>query len=428
MSESNETPPPAPSSRPDPAREPASQPETAASAESREAGARRGVGVGGAFLIGLLSAGIVGGALALTAPHWLPLLPPARPAAQEAKRAAQAALEARLEALDEQIRQVQGEQAELVRRLEDLPAPAVEAGESAQQHLQRQEQAIDRLSADTTRLDQALAALAARVEAIPRDAPPAQGAADPELAPRLEQLEKSAAEAAAQAEQLRALREAQGGAANEVARLSDRLGKVEDRIGKLEQAAATLQAGEQRGLQVSRATALVVAAARLRQALESGAPYAGELSALAPLAEGNEAAAAALKTLEPQAATGIPSLPALRAGFADMARLAVAADTGAAEPDWIDQALGRLKQIVSVRRTGADVPGDSAEAVIARAEAELAAGRLAAAVDGIARLGGRPAEAASAWLAQARTRLAAIEAVDRLAAEGSAQLTRASRP
>jgi hypothetical protein len=73
-------------------------------------------------------------------------------------------------------------------------------------------------------------------------------------------------------------------------------------------------------------------------------------------------------------------------------------------------------RLVTIRPVGADAEGDHAAARVARAEARLADGDLAGAVAELERLEGAPAAAAAPWLEQARTRLAAENALHSLRA------------
>ena len=78
-------------------------------------------------------------------------------------------------------------------------------------------------------------------------------------------------------------------------------------------------------------------------------------------------------------------------------------------------AVGKLRGLVSLRRVG-DVPGDTTEAKLARAESALHAGDLGKAVDLVKSLPPQTANATSAWLARAEAHLAANRTVDQLAA------------
>ena len=215
---------------------------------------------------------------------------------------------------------------------------------------------------------------------------------------------------------------------------------LEGRIAALEQAASTAS---------DRATgnaALALAVNQLQSALAGQRPVAAELAALSEVAAGDpeaRALSAAIATLTPQAETGVPTLVELRAGFPGIARAVVAASRAEAAatavteaasgaesettPGWLDAAMLKLSELVSVRPVGEDVEGEDAAARVARAEAVLAKGDLAGAVAELDGLTGQAAAAAAPWLAEARARLdaeaalAALQslAVARLAPAGS---------
>ena len=88
----------------------------------------------------------------------------------------------------------------------------------------------------------------------------------------------------------------------------------------------------------------------------------------------------------------------------------------------MSRTLARLSGLVTLRRIGGDIAGDTTEAIIARAEARLGVGDLAAAVAEVAALNGARAEAAASWLGDARVRLAAEAALAELDARAIAAL------
>jgi uroporphyrinogen-III synthase len=83
-------------------------------------------------------------------------------------------------------------------------------------------------------------------------------------------------------------------------------------------------------------------------------------------------------------------------------------------------------RLVTVRPVGDDVRGDTAEARVARAEAALDKGDLAAAVAELDQLEGRPAEAAADWLSRAKARLGADQAVAGLRAQATDLLSQSN--
>lgn len=179
--------------------------------------------------------------------------------------------------------------------------------------------------------------------------------------------------------------------------------------------------------------ATLLAVAQLRGALRGSGPFDASLAALEALAgPGDEAdgdgVAAALAALTPHAATGIATLETLRNRFTPLAeailRAAVAPPGGSPGGTWISRTLARLSGLVTVRRVGGDVAGDTTEAIVARAEARLGVGDLAAAVAEVVALDGAGAEVAASWLGDARARLAAEAALAALDARVIAAMGR----
>jgi len=181
----------------------------------------------------------------------------------------------------------------------------------------------------------------------------------------------------------------------------------------------------------SDATAFMLAVGRLGAALNEGRPFAPELDTLNKLASADPqlaSASPALEALAPHAATGAPSEIRLVAWFPETARAIVQAAqqdsasgiVDAEEGGWFDRLIGRITDLVTVRPVGAEVEGDSPAAHVARAEAHLQTGDLESAVVELELLTGAPAEAAAAWLTDAKARLAvepAFRTLDQLALE-----------
>ena len=193
-----------------------------------------------------------------------------------------------------------------------------------------------------------------------------------------------------------------------------------DAADKAKADASTLNTGEQKALAAARASAVIGIAARLSAALDSGLPFATDLGLLAPLAKDDAKLADIMAPLQPQAAAGVISRSALAAQFPAVAKAALADDV--ADDSFGERLLGKLRGLVSLRRVGADVPGDSVEAKLARAEAALNAGDIAKAVELVKSLPPQTAKATQAWLARADIHLAAQHAVDQIAAHAVALL------
>ena len=202
------------------------------------------------------------------------------------------------------------------------------------------------------------------------------------------------------------------GQKDETARQREQAKALADTVDKARAEASAVGAGEKKALGAARASAVVGVAARLSSALESGLPFASELSLLAPLAQGDAKLGEVIAVLQPYAQAGVASRTSLAASFPAVAKAALADDL--ADDSFGERLLGKIKGLVSLRRVGADVQGDAVDAKLARAEAALEAGDIAKAVDLVKSLPPQTAKATSPWLARAEAHLAAKRAVEQL--------------
>jgi uroporphyrinogen-III synthase len=360
---------------------------------------RTGVGVAGAFVIGLIAAAIVLAAALVSLPYWpqearslwrgpavapMTAPPPAAPAAAPvldtaALDAAKRELNTRLDDLDRRVRAA----AAAAATAQAAPAPAAPAAPAAQ----------------------------------PASAAPA--GPDPaidELRRKLESLESRAApqsDTSALQSEVVALRTA-------LRALDQVVASQKVSVDKATAAATASTTGEQKAMAAARGSAVIGIAARISAAVASGQPFANDLTLLAPLAQGEAKLGEAIAALQPVATNGVASRANLAAAFPAMAKAALADDL--ADDSFWQRLLGKLKALVSLRRVGADVQGDSAEAKLARAEAAIDAGDVAKAVDLVKSLPPQTSKATADWLARADAHLAAQRAVDQLAAQAVAML------
>ncbi|MDP2377168.1 uroporphyrinogen-III synthase [Reyranella sp.] len=393
----SDTPSPAPESPP-----PASPPPVTV---------RRGLGVFGAFITGVIAAVLVLAGALISLPFWpeeframwrgqgvatapTPAIDlqavraDATVVANTAVEAARRELSARLDDLEKRVRAASAAAAE--RPAATAPDPAV------------------------AELRSKIAALENRPVAAPTPAPvpaPATAGDDKDIAAlRLEIATLRAT--------LQTLDQAMAGQKDEVARQREQAKALSEAVDKARAEANAVGAGEKKALGTARASAVIGVAARLSSALEAGAPYTSELGLLAPLARddgkgGDAKLSEIITSLQPHAATGVASRVALSASFPAVAKAALADDL--ADDSFGERLLGKIKGLVSLRRVGADVPGDAVEAKLARAEAALEAGDVAKAVELVKSLPPQTAKATSAWLARAEAHLAAKRGVDQLA-------------
>jgi hypothetical protein len=193
--------------------------------------------------------------------------------------------------------------------------------------------------------------------------------------------------------------------------------RLADRVREID--AAAVEQRQQAGDTV--ATALAVN--QLHLALRGSGPFAAALNSLQAVAGDDEAVRVAVETLGPLAAAGVPTTEQLRARFPAVASAVARAKAAVAGGGWAERTLNSITSLVAIRRTGeAAVAGGGTDAALARAEAALDAGDLAAAVDAVAAIEGPVADAAGRWLADARARLAAEEALAALQGRVTARL------
>ncbi|MBX3480570.1 MAG: hypothetical protein KF842_09215 [Caulobacter sp.] len=178
---------------------------------------------------------------------------------------------------------------------------------------------------------------------------------------------------------------------------------------------AQLEASQRRTLGAAGAA---LAASALADAAQTSQPFEAELSAVErvlPLS-------ADARALRPLAATGVPSRAVLADEFSAVAaRASVEARAPGESAGLLDRFLYSLSAVVTVRRVGSTA-GNGPDALLARAEGQVAEGDLAGALATLKGLPPRSAQALDGWRARARQRLALDQAVSTIRAQALAEL------
>ena len=251
-----------------------------------------------------------------------------------------------------------------------------------------------------------------------RPAPPQQDAAIPALQQQVEALSRRVAELAARPEpgpRLSALEKAiEGGLADLKSNVTDLAGKLDERnrddpalsakVAALAKNLDDLLEARAAGANEMRAAAVVLAVGQVRDAALAGGPYAAPLDALRQLGPDLSVPSA----LSSAAASGIATRAQLQAQFNALVPLLVAEAAG---DDWLAPVRRLFQRLVSVRRTG-EVAGATNEARVARAEAKMAGGDLAAAATELGELDGPARELAADWRRRATQRVSVLAALD----------------
>lgn len=373
---------------------------------------RRGLGLFGAFITGIVAAVLVLAGAVISLPFW--------PEEIRVLWRGQAAVSAPTPAIDLQAVRAdaaavanaaaEASRRDLTARIDDLEKRLrATSAAAAERSVALPDPSVARMRSKLEELEALTANLAAKSLPTPPTAPsttPGTYDADKEIAAL--RLEIATLRSAQQA-----LDQAMSGQKDETTRQREQAKALAEAIDKARTEASAVGAGEKKALSAARASAVVGVAARLSSAIESGLPFVQELGLLAPLSQGDAKLGEITAALQPYAQAGVASRATLAAGFPAVAKAALADDL--ADDSFGERVLGKIKSIVSLRRVGADVPGDAVDAKLARAEAALEGGDVAKAVDLVKSLPPQTAKATSAWLARAEAHLAAKRSVDQLA-------------
>lgn len=401
---------------------PESEPESAAAKKS---------GGAGRWLLAVLIAFLVGAA---TWPILSPLLPPNLTGRDTGTADRLAAVQSQMSALEDAVTALRapGEPDPALTRLLTQVELMDEAVNALDRRLTELAEAPP-AEPDTGVIEERIAILAARIDALDARPPVSiSGDGEIDLSPLLARLDEMEARLAGlgagngSSDEIAGLKtmglelegriESLAGTLADLQPAAGRIDTLAGRLAEIEAAVGSVTPGDRRD-------AFVLALAQLRGAVERGGGYADELAATTRLADGvgDAETGAPLAALSEWADAGVPTLRELRDRFARDAGEIVAMAGRNPDADWVERTVERLTSAVKVRRIG-DAEGEAADAVVARAEGHLAAGDLAAAVNELATLDGAAAEAVAPWLADARTHLAAMTALDGLQARAIAML------
>jgi len=178
---------------------------------------------------------------------------------------------------------------------------------------------------------------------------------------------------------------------------------------EIEQIAAEATQMEERALEEARISAARTALTQVLTALEAGDPFAEPLATLA------ENVDAPMTALEAAASDGVVTQAALRERFPDDARAALRAARAAGTDDADGGIGGVLEKMFEVRsvepRDGVDT-----DAILSRAEAAVRSGNLRVALDEITALPDAAKEPLAQWVADAETRMSALDEANAIAA------------
>ena len=140
---------------------------------------------------------------------------------------------------------------------------------------------------------------------------------------------------------------------------------------------------------------------QLREAVRAERPFANELVSLKTIAGGNEAILNILNKIEKYAVDGAFAKAKLQDQFADLAGKLVRAESIPQGDGWIERTIDRLTQSIKWRRTD-ELDGPGIDAIVARAEQELASGKVSRAIIELSSLPAKAKILARKWMTDAR--------------------------
>jgi hypothetical protein len=303
-----------------------------------------------------------------------------------------AKLESRIAQLEESAKQAPPELADLSKRVAQLETSLKSLAETAQQ---------GGSIASAAAIDQQIAAAEQRLDAKIAEALAKGESADGSA---ISQIKSEMSELKAKIGALAQL------GTGENAELLPELSTLSERIGKLEATLPKIAGAIGKEAEGAKSAAVAIAFANLRAAVSDGRPYSAELDTISALAP----SVTDLGVLPAYAEKGIPTLPELARSFAATRDGALAAAAPASNESLVGSLMASAQSLVKIKRIDQPATGEGPGAALARAEAALDKGDLAAAVKDVETLDGAPREAFSAWLGEAHARLAADETLTRL--------------
>lgn len=381
--------------------------------------ARRSGGRGLAAFATLLSLLALG--TAITSPWWAPDLlgPTLGPPPQSA------AMEARVAQLDARVGELSSRPAPDTSDVERRVAALEQAmSDLRQQAAQPGGQEIGGQAAGAP--GEGNQELAQRVAQLEQQLQQQQGPQDTEMADlrqRLDQMAQRIGELSDRAQQTQDLSEAQRRNAEAIAMLETEANRLAAEVSAASERAAGAEAAvSRRNTADAETQALVLAAGQLRSALQGSGDFADELQAVRQLGAADPQVRDALASISPLSDTGVPTVSQLASRFEGLASEIVRAGQQEGEQPWYEKAANQVSSLVTVRRVAGEVEGNSAAAIVSRAEARLEENDLEGAVAQVGMLAGPAAETAAPWLRDAQARLAADRAVAALTRQAISRL------
>lgn len=185
---------------------------------------------------------------------------------------------------------------------------------------------------------------------------------------------------------------------------SQRLAALEAEVSRLSATLASLNAASQ-----PRHERFILAALNLQSALATSRPYTREWLVLRDAAPAQALPAPLADVLVSHAGRGLATTTELRESFLGLAPILVSRSP--ADGGWLDWLLGETRRVLAYLGLAAPPTPGPAQAAIANVSRLLARGQLAPALADVETFGDELQPLLAGWIAQARARVAAEQAV-----------------
>ena len=274
-------------------------------------------------------------------------------------------------------------------------APVTEASEAARSATQRLDREVGALKSETNRI-------AAGLDQVKNSAE--------RLQLSLKAAQDETAKVATTLDGVRRDLDGRIQAAAKPADVSAAVAPLASQVAGLQRNLASVVKGESERNATAERIVLSLELANLKRAMERGLPYSRELAEVAKVSGSR----IDLRPLEPYRSQGVPTIAELTHAFRPVAHAILDAEAEKGDGSVMDRLLSGAKSFVRVRRT-THAPNDKGpEAVVARIEDALEAGRLADVLAEAKNLEHTP-DAAKQWLAKVEARQtvdAALKSID----------------
>ncbi len=270
------------------------------------------------------------------------------------------------------------------RDLEARTGPALELGEAARAAAQRLEREVGTVKEDANRIANGMDQLKTTTERL-------------QLA--LKSAQDDSARLGASLDGVRRDLEGRLNATAKPADVSAALAPLATQLTTLERNLTSVVKSEGERNATAERIVLSLELGNLKRAMERGQPYTRELAEVRKLGGGR----LDLAPLERYSERGVPTVPQLMQSFRPVANAILDAEIEKGDGSVVDRLMSGAKTFVRVRKTTHAAGDASPEAVVARIEAALKAGRLGDVLAEAKVLSDRPA-AATDWFAQVEAR------------------------